>query len=65
MQSRLAGTATRWSLVLSQANNKQPLRRGLASASAGRTADPAIHSGEVVAGPAVHYRKPEVRFFLG
>ncbi|KAK9983831.1 hypothetical protein SO802_033356 [Lithocarpus litseifolius] len=59
MQSRLAGTATRWSWVLSQANNKQALRRGLASALAGRTADPAIHSGEVEAGPAVHYRKPE------
>ncbi|KAK7846783.1 uncharacterized protein LOC112034947 [Quercus suber] len=59
MQSRLAGTATRWPWVLSQANKKQALRRGLASASAGRTADPAIHSGEVEAGPAVHYRKPE------
>ncbi|KAL4603461.1 hypothetical protein ACB092_10G126000 [Castanea dentata] len=63
MQSRLAGTATRWSWVLAQANNKQALRRGLASALAGRTADPpnAIHSGEVEAGPAhaVHYRKPE------
>lgn len=61
MQSRLAGTATRWSWVLSQANNKQALRRGLASAST------AIHSGKVEAGPAhaVHYRKPEVRFFLG
>uniref|UniRef100_A0A2N9HFW3 Uncharacterized protein n=1 Tax=Fagus sylvatica TaxID=28930 RepID=A0A2N9HFW3_FAGSY len=45
MQSRLAATATRSSWVFSLANN-QALRRGFASAAAGRTADPAIHSGE-------------------
>ncbi|GMY17025.1 hypothetical protein FCV25MIE_12264 [Fagus crenata] len=45
MQSRLAATATRSSWVFSLANN-QALRRGFAPAAAGRTADPAIHSGE-------------------
>ena len=55
MQSRLAATATRSSWVFSLANN-QALRRGFASASAGR---------EVEAGPAVHYRKSKVSFFLG
>ncbi|GMY17024.1 hypothetical protein FCV25MIE_12263 [Fagus crenata] len=44
--------------------NNQALRRGFAPAAAGRTADPAIHSGEVEACPAVHYGKPE-SFFLG
>jgi hypothetical protein len=64
MQSRVAtaaATARRSPLVLSLAHN-QALRRGLASSSAGRTADPDIHLGEVEAGPDVYYRKNEVGF---
>ncbi|XP_059439021.1 uncharacterized protein LOC132171665 [Corylus avellana] len=56
MQSRVAATARRSPLVLSLAHN-QALRRGLASSSAGRTADPDIHSGEVEASPDVYNRK--------
>jgi hypothetical protein len=66
MQSRVAAaaaTARRSPLVLSLAHN-QALRRELASSSAGRTADPDIHSGEVEAGPDVYYRKNEVGFSL-
>ncbi|KAG6704053.1 hypothetical protein I3842_07G116700 [Carya illinoinensis] len=57
MQSRVAAKMQRW--VLSLAHN-QALRIGLSSSrSAGRTADPDIHSGEVEAGPDVYYRKNE------
>ncbi|KAL5791895.1 hypothetical protein ACOSP7_000489 [Xanthoceras sorbifolium] len=59
MQSRLATIATRSLWVLSAAQKQQGLQRNfVATASTGRTADPAIYSGDVEAGPDVHPGEP-------
>lgn len=63
MQSSLVASATRSPWARSLAHN-QAFLRGLSSASAGRTADLAIHSGEVEAGPDVYYRKNELMLSL-
>ncbi|XWS36134.1 hypothetical protein CRYUN_Cryun20dG0058500 [Craigia yunnanensis] len=60
MKSRLATAASKSYLALYAAQN-QTLFRRIASGAAikGRTADPAIHSGELEAGPDVHRGEPQ------
>ncbi|XVF80635.1 hypothetical protein PTKIN_Ptkin15bG0089900 [Pterospermum kingtungense] len=60
MQSRLATAASKSYFALYAAQN-QALYRRIASGAAikGRTADPAIHSGELEAGPDVHRGEPQ------
>lgn len=62
MQSRLATAARRSCWLFSTARDKCLQREFVAAAASyGRTADPAIHFGEVEKGPDVHYNEPLVR----
>ncbi|OIW13384.1 hypothetical protein TanjilG_16493 [Lupinus angustifolius] len=59
MQSRLAYGARRTSYVLFSSPNRFTIGRGFCSGSRSKTADPAIHSGELEAGPDVHRKPPQ------
>ncbi|CAL0311121.1 unnamed protein product [Lupinus luteus] len=59
MQSRLAYAARRRSFVLLSSPNRFTIGRGFCSGRRSQTADPAIYSGELEAGPDVHRKPPQ------
>lgn len=59
MQSKLYA-ARRSSWILLSSHNRFTQNRAFCSATRSQTADPAIHSGELEAGPDVHKELPQV-----